>query len=376
MSQPGWNLKRRRFLRTHATPIQFGLLVSVAIGAHLAGGSWFAFLASAHPAHLSHVLWMSAPLAAIAAVAVYVQWEISNGAGRFWPWLAWQAFGVGLVVLVAGSGTAVHSLAEGEPVRTWVTATWLLAASALCVLAYRRGRSELFAPRTRYSEGLRPVSPRKHLVLLLSEDASRKHRTQTWPDSFGPMPASLDEAFGVFDARKAADPNAPKWNWEIPFRGIQKHRSILTGVTLVPSTTSILQVEEFARIFDHWVARMEPNRTIALNVWTQGRDEGTGTLVELGAAGPSLGAEQGFNFEHFDILSATIRELIETLKEHHGLRDSDIQIDVTGGQKPTSIVAAAVTFRSSVEAQYVCTNDTNRVVSIDVVVDPALFSIG
>jgi len=42
-------------------------------------------------------------------------------------------------------------------------------------------------------------------------------------------------------------------------------------------------------------------------------------------------------------------------------------IDFTSGQKPTSIVAATLTFNRKIKAQYVQTNDPWRVLSYDVV---------
>ena len=51
--------------------------------------------------------------------------------------------------------------------------------------------------------------------------------------------------------------------------------------------------------------------------------------------------------------------------------EKDIMIDITGGQKPTSIVGAAMTFNLKIKAQYVQTNKPWGVRSYDVVLSPS-----
>ena len=50
-----------------------------------------------------------------------------------------------------------------------------------------------------------------------------------------------------------------------------------------------------------------------------------------------------------------------------GIPESEIMVDFTGGQKPSSVVAAAVTFNRRVKAQYVQTNRPWNVVSYDLI---------
>jgi hypothetical protein len=51
-----------------------------------------------------------------------------------------------------------------------------------------------------------------------------------------------------------------------------------------------------------------------------------------------------------------------------GFNEQDIVIDITGGQKTTSIAGAVVTFNSQVTFQYVQTDDPYDVLIYDVVV--------
>lgn len=52
-----------------------------------------------------------------------------------------------------------------------------------------------------------------------------------------------------------------------------------------------------------------------------------------------------------------------------GINDKDIVIDITGGQKPNSVVGAVVTFNRRIKAQYVQTEGDNAIIQYDVVHD-------
>jgi sigma54-dependent transcription regulator len=72
------------------------------------------------------------------------------------------------------------------------------------------------------------------------------------------------------------------------------------------------------------------------------------------------------NFESFDELSKAMWMLIRKyLKDNQP--EKDIMIDFTGGQKVTSVVAAAVTFNRKIKAQYVQTKSPWDVLSFDVI---------
>jgi hypothetical protein len=78
-----------------------------------------------------------------------------------------------------------------------------------------------------------------------------------------------------------------------------------------------------------------------------------------------LSRRRGWNFEAFDDLSRALLEVIEFLRRQ-GASERDIMVDFTGGQKVTSVVAAAVTFNRPTKTQYVQTNRPYRVISYDV----------
>jgi hypothetical protein len=60
--------------------------------------------------------------------------------------------------------------------------------------------------------------------------------------------------------------------------------------------------------------------------------------------------------------------LFDYLK-NQGLKEKDIIVDFTGGQKVTSVVAVSVTFNRKITSQYVQTGDPWGVIGYDVVVE-------
>ncbi len=78
-------------------------------------------------------------------------------------------------------------------------------------------------------------------------------------------------------------------------------------------------------------------------------------------------SKEGVNFEDLEALIQVIYEAIKELKREE-LTEEDIVIDITGGQKTTSIAGAVVTLNSSVRFQYVQTNKPYDVISYDLTI--------
>lgn len=78
--------------------------------------------------------------------------------------------------------------------------------------------------------------------------------------------------------------------------------------------------------------------------------------------------EGGWDFERFDDLSRAVLHLLRVFKRQR-VRDDQIMIDFTGGQKVTSVVAASVTFNRTIKAQYVQTNEPYAVISYDILME-------
>lgn len=76
------------------------------------------------------------------------------------------------------------------------------------------------------------------------------------------------------------------------------------------------------------------------------------------------------HFENFDDIVDVLTDVIRALTRH-GYKEKQIIVDVTGGQKITSIAGAVVTFNSGVTFQYVQTDQPYDVLKYDVVVESA-----
>ena len=74
---------------------------------------------------------------------------------------------------------------------------------------------------------------------------------------------------------------------------------------------------------------------------------------------------QGLDFESFDKLTEAFVYLLKLKRFKNA--EENIMIDITGGQKPTSIVGAAITFNKKIKAQYIQTSGENRALSYDVI---------
>ena len=72
-------------------------------------------------------------------------------------------------------------------------------------------------------------------------------------------------------------------------------------------------------------------------------------------------------FEDFNALHRCLRGIISQEKKDADLKDEDIVIDVTGGQKTTSIAGATITFNTRVTFQYVQTRHPFEVYAYDVI---------
>lgn len=80
------------------------------------------------------------------------------------------------------------------------------------------------------------------------------------------------------------------------------------------------------------------------------------------------------DFENYELLESKLRQVIQEEKEFPGSNDDRrIVIDITGGQKTTSVAAAAITLNSDVVFQYVQTNVPKKPIIYDITYDNPLF---
>ncbi len=257
--------------------------------------------------------------------------------------------------------------------KAWVTGEWgcfspLRFGYALffIIMVYWliRNRTKFFPPRTRRLK--QATEKRKHLVLFLSNLPPVFNKTAGVPEWL-PLSEDIHPDIQKIESLKRKDPRRYRWQWEMPLRAIAHHlekdnskEDTLQTVTIICSKKSISQIKHFSTICT--IYRQLQGKHFYLLAQ---KSENTSSLIPLSPA-IDITPFQGYNFEDFDeIVSAMDRLLLEFAKK--GFSERDIMVDITGGQKPTSIVGAAMTFNLKIKAQYVQTNAPWKVISYDVV---------
>lgn len=154
----------------------------------------------------------------------------------------------------------------------------------------------------------------------------------------------------------------------MPLRAIHHHLERLETVTIFCSEKSFSQVTAFLNICDDYPevtkirgAHPEEKRRQFLLILPS-RDKAELTDAREAA---SLQELSHWDFENFAQLFQAFSDLFEEFGNRN-FYDKDVMIDLTGGQKPNSVVAALMTFNRKIKAQYVQTNYPWKVVSYDI----------
>lgn len=211
-------------------------------------------------------------------------------------------------------------------------------------------RTAFFRPRTRYMRGETPEK-REHLIIYLSDLIMNDQSKEGIPSGITIEGDFKKDLVKLVEYKKTHHP----WRWEMPLRAIKHHLGKLKSITLICSDKSILQVGLFQNI---------------LKKYHQLNDVQIQLLIKhhnkpLLVSKYDDRQHKSWNFEEFDDLSNALIYLIKTFKSN-GISEKEVMIDFTGGQKVTSVVAAAITFNRPVKAQYVQTNDPWNVRSYDI----------
>lgn len=232
---------------------------------------------------------------------------------------------------------------------------YVLLFSGSAIFFYLQ-RHKLFPPRTRYFRN-RDAEKRRHLILFLSYIRRELEQSGGIPEGLE-LSGDIEADIRQIELFKKGKPN---WPWEMPIRAIRHHLDApLETVTLVCSKESVCQASLFLSICD----RYECFKKLSFNMLAAEDDDKVSFRPLITPADACVC--KGFDFESFDELTRAVWYLLRQFKDR-GYRDRDIMIDITGGQKPTSIVGAAVTFNRKIKAQYIQTNDPWEVLSYDVI---------
>lgn len=279
----------------------------------------------------------------------FKEWQVRFGDVNLWIWAAVLLItsgGVQEMVLTTLRGALSSTL--GSP--DWPGLIFLAAFLVSAVQVYRI-TTRNFKPRTRQLTVDRNPSPRKHLVLFLSNldnEAAFDHGV--------PIGLELTGRLGE-DIRSAA--LKFRWPWEMTLRALSHHSGTLDTATFVCSEKSLPQLPWFLQICRDYPELSQVRFAVLL--------KGGRTIWFLDREAPSIfNSSQGWDFESFDGLSKAMFELLEDFRKRK-IPEREIMIDFTGGQKVTSAVAVALTFNRGIRAQYVQTNSPKEVLSYDVV---------
>jgi hypothetical protein len=132
-------------------------------------------------------------------------------------------------------------------------------------------------------------------------------------------------------------------------------------VILVCSQDSLKEAPFFADVLQRYRVPKEAAHVLV-------RHDGKDTILPCDQAKGNPGLH-GYDFERFDELSVALINLFRILAKQQKARDHQIMVDFTGGQKVTSVVAAAVTFNREIQTQYVQTGGNHEVLGYDVILD-------
>jgi hypothetical protein len=275
---------------------------------------------------------------------------------ELFPWLT-GAFAV------LSSGWASNSL--WETFKLWGqlelgniswSRTWPVIFFFLCVILIYCQRNAFFKPRTRYLKDKKNPAPSKHLVFFLSNLNPNKNYNNGVPEKLI-LTNDLEKDLKKMMCLKKP-PQKIKWNWEMPLRALWYHakEDVLETATIVCSKESIKEVDDFLNICKQYDKLKKIEYYLLLK---QKRPE----IVPVN--GITETKTGGWDFESFDQLSEALWYFLKKFINKKRL-EKDIIIDFTGGQKVTSVVAAAISFNRKIKAQYVQTGGNCDVMSYDV----------
>ena len=232
-----------------------------------------------------------------------------------------------------------------------LTRTIYIVLFTFFAICFYYQRHAFFKPRTRYLKD-EPVEQRKHIVLFLSPLKSETKHYNGVPIGLE-LSYTLNNDICLMEQHKESN---PYWPWEMPLRAIREHLPMLKTVTIICSDKSIIEVNQFLDICKKYAEFSDCSYYLLI----------PGQRQLISAQTVVACYKLGWDFESFNELSDAMWLLCKNFRKQ-GYAEKDIMIDFTGGQKVTSVVAAAITFNRKIKAQYVQTSDPWKVLSFDVI---------
>lgn len=262
---------------------------------------------------------------------------------------AWLMTFTGTLVMAIGSNWASDGITwESGGLRLAPPITLLGIASFMAgaALVYRFGRQLL--PITSLRQRNTP-NPRKVLIIFLSEkrhyDLLRGPRGWQISSMRNGSPGEAPQVIDLPDRlEETTRLTAPHWSWQQMLRAIEAHPHV-ERIYLIGSQGGS-QGDSAASSCEHAALAGELIRTYRPSVSIDIR--------------PRPG--QGVDFEDMSALLDEIDSILDHAGQQ-GYEESDVMIDITGGQKTASIAGALATLhRSALEFQYVSTHAPYRII--------------
>jgi hypothetical protein len=256
---------------------------------------------------------------------------------------------------------------------------WLTAALTgvsfftLAALTVFFGR-DLFAPRNvALGPNINPA-PHPHVVLFLSALPLKSGKFADGVPELLPLTGDLDRDFLQMTQLKDREPKdgGVRWLWEMPLRALHHHRNQLRSVTLVCSRESLPQAPWFAALLDVRYAAAFPHlgREAVRLLVHSGADVALEPCPPSTTDAPPATDHRGWDFEEYNELYDGLIGMMNVF-QREGMREREVILDVTGGQKPNSVVGALLTVNRRAKFQYVQTGKANAIIAYDHVTDPA-----
>ncbi len=276
-------------------------------------------------------------------------------------WLPWFAAAIA-VVFSSLTATSIWEIVDiwllKKPGTVSYSGGVFICLFILSVRWSYKQRNNFFPPKARRLVDEDTVK-RKHLILFLSWIRAK------WAEEEKGVPPwlklkhdSLDKDIKRIKKLKLED-DKKRWPWEMPLRGIRHHLGRLESITIICSKESIGQLKFFLEICDEY------DELKGVKFYSLARnDNNKDQLFEI-RPDYDIHAYKGYAFEGFDQVVYAMRILLAEFGGK-GHPHDEIMIDITSGQKPTSVVAAVMTVNLDIKAQYVQTNAPWKVVSYDI----------
>lgn len=208
------------------------------------------------------------------------------------------------IVSVGWVGDTLYAMAPGSPL-------WFVPLGLLFVMfVWGSRQAELIVPVVRQG----PARPARAIVWFLSPP--------------GPVPP------------EETDPEKMR-SWRMAYEAIAWHRQRgeLEHVIVIPSADSGSKRDGTSHYFEAF------RRTMA---------KATGVSADCIRLAPDC--RNGVNFESASELVQALAKVMEELSAQ-GLKDQDVVIDVTGGQKPPAVIGGIIGLGEGRRIQYVSTSD-------------------